>query len=408
MISDFNTPSFEEPSGEWVDISQNHPGRYRFYKTRLYGRLHFVKTLSEEMQADLVSIEALRKEFTIGYSLDHPSIVRYLKFDGNAIYEEFIDGKSLRQMLDEDDELLHDKKFITKVCRQLLEAVEYMHSVGVLHLDIKPENVMITRVGSQVKIIDFGCAYTATADTTQGFTLQYKAPEQGRGETNGYTDIYLVGETIAELTDKAGYSRIWNQFLRKATAENPSDRFHNEAEAIKAIPGDGRNVSIATGLMIAAVIIGGLILFNFNKKETEQPIAETEEPAASPSTDSIASSVSLGKDAEAPKISENSQPQPVIDQRTLLERKITDYVSAYYLATIKPICPPDTITQETSGNLQRLMRQSIQRSQEFGDSLASEYPEYESMIHSKVHEVINAQQSQAGLWFYGPERSGIK
>ena len=409
MESGFNNPPLHEPSGTWEEVSGIVSTRYKFYKTRIYGRLHFVKTLSEEMQGDLISMEALRKEFAIGYALDHPSIIRYLKFDGNAIYEEYIDGKSLRMMLDEEDERLKDKRFIAKICRELLEAVEYMHSMGVLHLDIKPENVMITRVGNKVKIIDFGCAYTATDDTTQGFTLQYKAPEQGNGETNGFTDIYLIGKTIAELADKAGCLRRWEAFIRKATAGNPSDRFHTEAEAIKAIPGNRPKSRVVASAMVVMGVAVSLILLNINKEKAQQhDNAESVESVTIQPTDSITPSVQLEKDAELNKNIEVSKPQPTIDQRTLLERDITDYVSAYYLATIKPICPPDTITQETSGNLQRLMRQAIQRSQEFGDSLASEYPEYESMIQSKVHEVINAQQSQAGLWFYGPERSGIK
>lgn len=392
MISDFNTPSFEEPSGEWVDINKNHPGRYRFYKTRLYGRLHFVKTLSAEMQADLISIEALRKEFTIGYSLDHPSIVRYLRLENDAIYEEFVDGKTLREMLDDGDERLQDTQFIAKVCQQLLEAVEYMHSMGVLHLDIKPENVMITRVGNQVKIIDFGCAYAATDDSTQGFTLQYKAPEQGNGETNGYTDIYLVGKTIEELAADAGCLRKWKNFISRATAAKPSNRFKTEAEAIRAIPKRLTGRTIAFCLMgILAAIIAGISLhkpqYNDNTESLNPPTP----------TDTIIIDAPRTVDTVYVPVEVPAPP----DQRTLLERQISDFISTYYQKTIKPICPPDTLTIETEQRFQSLMQQAFQRSRAFGDSLATAHPEYESIIHGKVYEVINAQQTQASLWFYG-------
>ncbi len=82
-----------------------------------------------------------------------------------------------------------------------------MHTQGVLHLDLKPENVMITRVGNAVKVIDFGCAYCSADDSTSGFTLEYRAPEQENGTTNAYTDIYLIGRIMEELTAHADCRR---------------------------------------------------------------------------------------------------------------------------------------------------------------------------------------------------------
>lgn len=310
MSSGFNIKSSSEPTGRWMEIKSIHPGRYRFFKTRMYGRLHFVKALSEESKGDLISIEALRKEFDIGYNLDHPNIARYLKFEDDAIFEEYIDGKSLRQMLDEKDESLNDKKFIANVCHQLLDAVSYLHSKGVLHLDIKPENVMITRVGNQVKIIDFGCAYIASDDTTQGFTLQYKAPEQGISETNAYTDIYLIGKTVSELADYAECLPMWKKFVAKATAGKPTHRFLTEAEAIKAIPVDKpMSVGVACAVITAAVIGCLFLLCHHPEGSGQQSIAEVVGNEVVQPTDTITPSTQLVKEVEVPPKVEEPKPQ---------------------------------------------------------------------------------------------------
>ncbi|MDE6288693.1 MAG: protein kinase [Muribaculaceae bacterium] len=262
MNSEFSTRQPFHEEGEKIPAATTSSGHYRFYKVRLYGTLHFVKTPAEAFSSDLLTREALRKEFMIGYSLNHPSIVRYMRFDDNALYEEYIDGVTLREMIDNGDPRLRSPRFVDSVARQLLEGVEYMHRQGVLHLDLKPENVMITRIGNRVKIIDLGCAYSDSNDSTPGFTLSYRAPEQENAPTNCYTDIYLTGRIIAELARAAGDTRRWRRFLRKATAENPRDRFASDRDAIAALPPSRtRVVRIAAAAVAVMSIIVTMIMF---------------------------------------------------------------------------------------------------------------------------------------------------
>lgn len=208
-------------------------GHYMFFKTRRYGKLHFEKRVADSWRADPVVAEALRKEFEIGYGLDHPCIARYLAYDGDALYEEYIEGDTLRALLDRDDRRLHDSGFIGNLCRSLLEALDYIHEAGILHLDLKPENVMITRVGKGAKLIDFNCARSGSFDRTQGYTEFCMAPEQADGDTDGYTDIYLLGRLIEEVAVHTGTLRRWKSFIRKATAKDPAYRFSSDKEALR-------------------------------------------------------------------------------------------------------------------------------------------------------------------------------
>ncbi len=107
MSSGFNLNDPGSSPLESAPIEGRPGGRYRFRRTRIYGRLHFVKSVPPD--GDYISRAALRKEFEIGYNLDHPGIVRYLMIKDDAVYEEYIDGISLRDMLDSDDPRLHNR-----------------------------------------------------------------------------------------------------------------------------------------------------------------------------------------------------------------------------------------------------------------------------------------------------------
>ena len=184
MESGFISTQQIDSTPEWTPISHKGSGRYEFFKVRRYGALHFVKRPTPPYRHDFVTTEALKKEFHIGYNLSHPSIVKYIGMENGAVFEEYVDGLSLREMIDRKDKRLQSPEFIARICRQLLEAVAYLHSCGVIHNDIKPENVMASRIDNHVKVVDLGCAYTSMWDSTQSYTPAYKAPEQGGGDTN--------------------------------------------------------------------------------------------------------------------------------------------------------------------------------------------------------------------------------
>lgn len=105
----------------------------------------------------------LRKEFDIMTRLSHPGIVSVIGFVsygsiGDAVEMEWIDGVTLDSWLATSPDINERRR----VVEQIMDAVSYMHSKGVVHRDIKPANIMITHDGSFVKIIDFGLADTVS------------------------------------------------------------------------------------------------------------------------------------------------------------------------------------------------------------------------------------------------------
>lgn len=210
--------------------------RFRYFRTRRFGLVQFLKRISPEYADDLQTKAALFKEFHICYPLSHPNIIRYTHFTYDAIYSEYIEGLTLREMILREDCRLSDETFIRNAALQLFEALEYMHRHGVRHLDIKPENIMITDKGDILKVIDFGCAESSVFDATSGYTPQFKAPEQGERPTDFTTDIYLAGKVLKELTTISNLKRKWQKFIVKTTAEKPAERFQTASEALEKVP----------------------------------------------------------------------------------------------------------------------------------------------------------------------------
>lgn len=245
--------------------------RYRYFQTRKYGLLQFLKRVAPEYEGDLQTMAALRKEFYICFPLSHPNIVRYTRLEPNAIYSEYIEGATLKQLKERDDRRLLDPGFVKSIIRQLFEALEYIHSQGVRHLDLKPENIMVTDKGNILKVIDFGCAESTVHDTTGGFTAEFKAPEQGGGDTDFTTDIYLGAKVAQLLAENAGLGRKWHRVLKKAAAENPDFRYASARRVLEELPQEKEArspyIMITLAAILLAVVAIGVSLYQYFRYE---------------------------------------------------------------------------------------------------------------------------------------------
>jgi serine/threonine-protein kinase len=170
-----------------------------------------VKVMHEHFQADPDFCARFHAEALAASRLDHPNLTRVLDFgqepDGLLyIAMEYLDGKSLRDILDAEKRL--DVVRIGRIMLQLCSALTHAHSRGIIHRDIKPENLLIIPAldddGNEteiVKVCDFGIAHTATgADVVCAGTPEYMAPELLRGEPpDVQSDVYACGVLLYEL-----------------------------------------------------------------------------------------------------------------------------------------------------------------------------------------------------------------
>lgn len=243
------------------------------FRVKLYGKLHFLKRLKVEHVGDIRYQEALRKEFETGYRLEHPNLVRYLSLDNNSILMEYVDGETLSQRLASHPDYFKNRKNTDKFVRQLLDVLGYLHSHQVLHLDLKPDNILLTHINDDVKLIDLGCCYTDTFTDTTGRTESYAAPEQLAGnKTDVRTDIYALGKILELLPSH----HIYNKVIARCTAENPSDRYQSITEVARTIANSVRSrhfLYVLIALLIAVAVIVSVLLSQGKEPQQEQPVA---------------------------------------------------------------------------------------------------------------------------------------
>jgi eukaryotic-like serine/threonine-protein kinase len=155
-----------------------------------------IKKLRSEYAASATVIERFRREAKMQARLNHPNIAQLytLVQHNNAlcIVMEYVNGTALTRYMPMPWETA------TAALLPVLEALEYAHRRGVLHRDIKPDNIMIDHEG-MVKIMDFGIAHVVdaarlTREKTIIGTLEYISPERVAGkEIDARSDIYSVG-----------------------------------------------------------------------------------------------------------------------------------------------------------------------------------------------------------------------
>ena len=183
--------------------------------TRL-GRRVAIKLLKSSLANDPTFRMRFRQEAQAASRMTHPTIVRVFDAGEETVLEsgggeaqlpfivmEFVDGKLLKDLIKDGPMTPAEAGHIVN---GILTALEYSHQAGVVHRDIKPGNVMVTRSG-QVKVMDFGIARaisdsSATVAQTTAIlgTAGYFSPEQAKGETvDARTDLYSTGVVLFEM-----------------------------------------------------------------------------------------------------------------------------------------------------------------------------------------------------------------
>jgi len=183
-------------------------GMARVYRGRdlLLKRTVAVKVLKDQMTGDAAFIRRFEREAQSAAALSHPHIVNIYDVgeqDGTYfMVMEYVDGKNLKEYIREKGRLpAHEA---VNIARQIADALEQAHKAGVVHRDIKPQNILFSHEG-KVKVTDFGIAIagdgvTVTVGDEIIGSVQYIAPEQARGGLAGkQSDLYSLGIVLYEM-----------------------------------------------------------------------------------------------------------------------------------------------------------------------------------------------------------------
>ena len=239
-----------------------------------------VKVLKEEFLGNEELVRRFKNESKAISILDHPNIVKVYDVSVTDqlqyIVMEYIDGITLKEYLKQRGGALTWKE-VVHFATQVLSALEHAHSKGIVHRDVKPQNIMLQADGS-IKMMDFGIARFSRAqsqtisDKAIG-SVHYISPEQAKGDhTDARTDIYSVGVMLYEMLsgklpfDGTGTVSIaimqisekpkplaevapnvpegLRQITEKAMEKDPAARYQSAAEMLAAIKAFKQNPSI--------------------------------------------------------------------------------------------------------------------------------------------------------------------
>jgi serine/threonine-protein kinase len=202
-----------------------------------------IKVLHRSLAGDQAFVDRFRTEARAAAGLSHPNIVAV--FDWGAVdgiyymVMEHVRGQGLRALLTRDGRL--EAGQAAEVVRQTLLALEHAHREGIVHRDVKPENILITTDGV-VKVADFGLAraYAEGRQTEAGTvtgTVQYLAPEQIRGEpADPRSDLYSLGIVTYELL--TGKTPFTGETAMSIAYKHLSGRVPNPSARVPAIPAE--------------------------------------------------------------------------------------------------------------------------------------------------------------------------
>ena len=176
------------------------------YKGRdqMLNRYVAIKVLKKEFREDENFVRKFRSEAQASAGLLHPNVVNvYDVGEDRGLYYmvmELVEGITLKEYIEKKGRLSH--KEVISIAIQMCSGIGAAHAAGIIHRDIKPQNIIISKDG-KVKVTDFGIAKAVTSNTISTNAMgsvHYTSPEQARGGfSDQKSDIYSIGITLYEM-----------------------------------------------------------------------------------------------------------------------------------------------------------------------------------------------------------------
>lgn len=224
----------------------------KIYRITKGGKDFLLKTPKD---GNVVFLDMIRKEYQLSLQLQHPYIASVYEYaedtpGGPGILMEYSDARSLREFISEKPSI----KLRMKVLDQLLDAVSYIHECGIVHNNLDPKDILVTKKGNNVKIIDFGLSAEDVVALGKSGRLDmgYVSPELASNsrKLDRRSDIYSLGKIIDDL-----FGGKFGKIVDKCTRKKAGKRFENVDQLKAAFEKKNSPWKFFRGLLLAALIL---------------------------------------------------------------------------------------------------------------------------------------------------------
>lgn len=353
ISSDF-TPDFNpQEAGSVIDFSRAKKlamtgSTCDSYVTQLKHRKVFVKRLKEKYRGSARYSAAFEKEYEIGVALTHPALPVYIYFHGDCIVMNYIDGRTLSEMLASGDEWLSNGKNAVKVLEELLDVLEYLHRKGVIHCDVKADNVLLTYAGNNVALIDLDKVYTSHLADTSGSATKYGLDESDKRNTDiDFAGLGRIAGQLSEAVKSAATRKLILRFSKECkkssiTAEELKSILHSATSSTRGerqrmkLEGDRKENRLIIYTIIGC--LGILFLAYFLKMWFEKPGYGATEEIETVTNGSIPENEPNVTDVtDEANISESSPPNPPTVSNPSQQEQQSQELDRQLTALFKPI-----------------------------------------------------------------------
>lgn len=413
--SRFEDRIFEEKPN-LVKIKDNKGATCNCYQMRLHGKLHFVKEIRPEYKNNPRMRAAFRKENELGYSQSHQSLPRYVYLEGifspeEYVITEWIEGQTLDEFLSQNPDFFSEKKNFYKFILELADVLDYLHYKDIVHGDVKPSNIMMTRDGKRPVLLDLGFAGTHSHDLTSGYSPGYYSEKYVFHEKGPEADYYSLGKVIEYIKEKSiGKIPSRGEKLAKILSDgrNP-ENLKSKDKIERFLNRKNKTLVITTVIIVLALVSYGIMgLINLDsendrvmevkplpsiKEEPRETSPQMEEKVSGSVVNSILEEKVEFNDKNKPEKTAPVSKSEEVNLQQLekqLKEEVNEKLNANYLPIIARI---DSLLKEGSVSEEWLNIIDQQNVDAISKSINNFYylDKYSDMDPSRVVDIVNLE-----------------
>lgn len=264
-----------------------------FYRKQVDGKYRYIIDLKPALVDNVKFCEALKAnmEWAVRHR-EKQQVHGELHEDSSGIYEiemETGNFQTLASVLASNPAIVAQKGFIDEIFKSLTEYLKKMHAEGVYQLCLAPESIFVHKGSSVPMVLTQGSFFQGITDLSAlyGDSERYVAPEvMSHGRVDERSDVYALGRLVEYLYETGSMPFEYRKMLKKATAQNPDERFQTLDEMTGALK-EHRNTRRMLLAFVAAVALSLLAVWIYIEMVPETSTVEFVEPAPKAQTDDL-------------------------------------------------------------------------------------------------------------------------